>query len=286
MSIELRQLRSFVAVAEAGTFTDAAIDLGLSQAAVSRSVAGLEATLGVRLIHRTTRSVSLTPAGERAIAYARRAIAAVGDLEKAAREGAGTIRLGYAWSALGGHTAELQHRWEQESTDTELLLVKSNTPTAGLQEGASDMAILRRVPQSGALAYEQVGVERRFCAMASDDVLARRRTVTLAQIAGGAVAIDSRTGSTTVELWPEGGRPAKIIEIHDIDDWLTVIGSGRARGVTAESTTHQYRRQGVVYRPVRDAPAIPVSAAWRKGEFPASGALLLGLLKKLYGGLE
>ena len=62
MSIELRQLRCLVAIAEAGSFTDAAIDLGISQAAASRTLASLEAALGVRLLRRTTREVTLTAA--------------------------------------------------------------------------------------------------------------------------------------------------------------------------------------------------------------------------------
>ena len=45
MSVELRQLRCLVAIAEAGSFTDAAIDLGISQAAASRTLASLESAL-------------------------------------------------------------------------------------------------------------------------------------------------------------------------------------------------------------------------------------------------
>lgn len=63
MSVELRQLRCLVAIVETGTFTDAAIELGISQAAVSRTLASLEAELGVRLLRRTTREVALTAAG-------------------------------------------------------------------------------------------------------------------------------------------------------------------------------------------------------------------------------
>mgnify|MGYP001795746159 CR=1 FL=1 len=54
MSVEIRQLRALVAIVVAGTFTDAAIDLGISQAAVSRTLAALESELGVRLLRRTT----------------------------------------------------------------------------------------------------------------------------------------------------------------------------------------------------------------------------------------
>jgi DNA-binding transcriptional LysR family regulator len=61
----LDDFQTFVAVAEAGSFTKAAAQLGVSQSAVSYSVRMLEQRLGVRLISRTTRSLSLTDAGER-----------------------------------------------------------------------------------------------------------------------------------------------------------------------------------------------------------------------------
>ncbi len=53
MGLELRHLRCLVAIVDSGTFTDAAIDLGISQAAVSRNLMALERALGVRLLHRT-----------------------------------------------------------------------------------------------------------------------------------------------------------------------------------------------------------------------------------------
>ncbi|MGB8292834.1 MAG: LysR family transcriptional regulator, partial [Rhizobium ruizarguesonis] len=62
---DFSELAAFIAVAEAGSFTRASAKLGLSQSAVSYSVRMLEQRLGVRLISRTTRSLSLTDAGER-----------------------------------------------------------------------------------------------------------------------------------------------------------------------------------------------------------------------------
>lgn len=52
------------------------------------------------------------------------------------------------------------------------------------------------------------------------------------------LAVDPRTGTTTIELWPPDRRPV-VEEIHDIDDWLAVIGTGRCVGVTAENTLTQ-----------------------------------------------
>ncbi len=61
----LNNLAAFLAVAREANFTRAAAKLGVSQSALSQTIRGLEARLGVRLLARTTRSVSLTEAGER-----------------------------------------------------------------------------------------------------------------------------------------------------------------------------------------------------------------------------
>src|SRR5687768_11341887 len=62
---ELGDLAAFAAVAEAKSFTRAAAKLGTSQSSLSHTVRRLEERLGVRLLTRTTRSVSVTDAGER-----------------------------------------------------------------------------------------------------------------------------------------------------------------------------------------------------------------------------
>lgn len=282
VDFELRHLRSLLAVVDAGSFTDAAIELGISQAAVSRNVAALERALDVRLLHRTTRSVEPTAAGERTIRRARRILATVGELEREATAEAETFRIGYAWSALGRHTPELQLQWASAFPRSELRLVRSNTPTAGLAEGASDLAILRRVPDSSALELVLIGHEKRYCALGAGDALARRRTVTLAQVADAPVAMDPKTGSTTPELWPADLRPRRTIATDDTEDWMTLIATGRARGVTAESTAYQHRRPGLVYRLVRDAPPVPVYAAWSTADPPRERRNVVDLLASLY----
>ena len=70
-TLELKQLRCLVAIIDTGSFTDAALELGVSQAAVSRTLAGLEDVLGVRLLHRTSRSIAPTTAGVQVLARAR-----------------------------------------------------------------------------------------------------------------------------------------------------------------------------------------------------------------------
>ena len=111
MEVELRHLRCLVAVADAGSFTDAALSLRVSQPAVSRTVAALERALAVRLLHRTNREVVLTAAGERVLARARRLLAEVDDLVTEARSGQTSLRFGYAWGAVGTRTVTFQRRW-------------------------------------------------------------------------------------------------------------------------------------------------------------------------------
>ncbi|HET9992997.1 MAG TPA: LysR family transcriptional regulator, partial [Kofleriaceae bacterium] len=71
----IRQLESLVAVADAKSFRKAATALGLSQPALSASVAGAEHLLGVQVFERDRRSVLITPAGEEIVGRARLALA-------------------------------------------------------------------------------------------------------------------------------------------------------------------------------------------------------------------
>jgi DNA-binding transcriptional LysR family regulator len=267
--VELRQLRCLVAIVDEGSFTDAAIALGVSQAAVSRTLASLERALGVRLLRRTSRQVAPTATGLRVLTQARRVLAEVDDLVRTAASGHSSLRIGYAWSALGRHTSAFQRRWSQSHPETDLHLVRVNSATAGLAEGACDLAVLRRPLEDRRFDCAIIGLERRLCALAADD------------LGGRTFLIDRRTGTTTTDLWPPDSRPATE-ETHDVDDWLTVISSGRCAGMTAESTAHQYPRPGVVYRPVRDAEPVAVRLTWWRDDPHPSTQPAIELLTALY----
>ena len=93
----LADLPVFVAAAEAGSFAAAAGRLNLTRSAVARTVARLEARLGVQLFHRTTRALALTDAGQTLFEHSRRAIAemhsAAAMLESGRRAIAGRLRV-------------------------------------------------------------------------------------------------------------------------------------------------------------------------------------------------
>ena len=270
MDLELRHLRCLVAIVDTGSFTDAAIELGLSQAAVSRTLLSLEAVLGVRLLHRTSRTVAPTTAGVQVLARARHLLAAADDLVREAATGHTRLRIGHAWSAMGRHTPEFQRRWAALYPGVELQLIRTNSSTGGLAEGLCDLAVVRTPPD-----------ERRFCALAADDPWARRRSIRLEEVRDRTVVVDRRTGTTTTDLWPSGTGPT-LEDTKDIDDWLAVIATGRAVGITPESTITQYRREGIVFRPLRDAAPVPVRLIWRRHDpHPATHAAV-ALLTELY----
>ncbi len=85
MNYRLQELTVFVRVGESGSFTRAARDMNLSQPSASRIVGELEARLGVKLLLRTTRRLTLTAAGEKFLERARDILAELDDAENAAR---------------------------------------------------------------------------------------------------------------------------------------------------------------------------------------------------------
>src|SRR3954453_21064166 len=102
----LHDLQAFLAVARERSFTRAAAQLGVSQSALSHTIRGLEARLGVRLLTRTTRSVAPTEAGERLLRTVgprfeeiEAELAALGELRE---KPAGTIRI-----TTAEHAAEM-----------------------------------------------------------------------------------------------------------------------------------------------------------------------------------
>ncbi|MEU0087610.1 LysR family transcriptional regulator [Streptomyces sp. NPDC006274] len=276
MSIELRHLRCFLAVAEESSVTRAAARLGLTQPSVSRALATLEQHLAVRLVDRSTHHLELTAEGR---AFRDRAAVAVAAFDEALDTGRlphRPLRLGHAWSALGPYTTPLLRRWRTEHPDTALELLRIDDRTAGLARGEVDAAVLRGPVNIAGVATELLFTEPRVAAVPSDDPLAARASLTLADLAAGPVVLNTVSGLTTLDLWPADIRPTATVTVANTDDWLTAIAAGRGVGASVASTAQMHAHRGVTYRPLSDAPRVPVHLAWRSSSpHPAVRHLVL-----------
>jgi DNA-binding transcriptional LysR family regulator len=141
VDVEIRHLRAFAAVARCRSFSHAAQELSITQPALSRTIAQLEAALGVRLLDRTSRRVEHTDAGAAFLRQAERVIASFDDAVATAR-GRATLRLGFSW-LLPAPWAQRTISSFEESTGASVTLVRTDDPVHALQQGSVDVAVVR-----------------------------------------------------------------------------------------------------------------------------------------------
>ena len=263
MTIELRHLMAFLAIADEGTLTRAATRLHLTQPALSRTLAQLEKHLGARLVDRSTHHLELTERGHAFRAKAFLAVAAADEALDPDRLGTWPLRVGHAWSALGARTTSLLRRWREAYPEIPLELLRIDDRSAGLAQGRVDVAILRSEVTDAGLAVAELTTEARLAALPVDSPLAGRESVPLAELAAYPLAVNAVSGSTTLDLWPRGAAPRTTVAVANTDDWLSAIAAGRAVGVTTTATAEMYPMPAVVYLPVPDAPDVTVRLAWR-----------------------
>lgn len=159
----LQELSFFVAVAESEGFSAAARRLGVSKALVSVSVSRLEARLGVRLFQRTTRSLSLTEAGQAALPHAQRSLLAARDAEEAASRALlsprGVLRINAPMSFGLLHVVPALGEFARRYSEVRVDLVLDDR-VLDLVDGGFDLALrIGSLPDS-ALVSLRVGTSR------------------------------------------------------------------------------------------------------------------------------
>jgi len=181
--MELRQLRTFVAVAELRHFARAASLCNLSQPAVSHQIALLEAEVGATLLNRAARRVSLTVAGEVFLEEARRILGAVDRaherMQEVARGAVGRIRLG-ATATPGLYLLPpllAQYRGEHESYDLRFEIGPIHTIAERVARNDLDMAIVAGLLPSGELQARSLSRDELVIIAAPNSPLMRARTV-------------------------------------------------------------------------------------------------------------
>jgi DNA-binding transcriptional LysR family regulator len=147
---DLRRLRAFHAVAEGGSFSEAALELGFAQSVVSHHVAALEREFGVTLVNRGTRPVTVTDAGARLLGHTSAVLghvaAAEDDLRAVAGLQRGNLRIGAFLSACNSFVPPALARFEAAHPGVETVLEQVEEPEAlrRLRSGQLDVAVVWR----------------------------------------------------------------------------------------------------------------------------------------------
>jgi len=175
---KFQEMASFVAVVEAGSFIGAADATGLSKAAVSRHVAELEQRLGARLLHRTTRRLSLTDDGQLFFARAKEMLAAIDEAESeiSSRSGepSGLLRINAPLTFGVLHLAPLWGRFAQLYPKVSLDIDLSDRVVDLVEEGYDLAVRITNLPSSQLVSRQLAST--RMVACASPPYLARHGT--------------------------------------------------------------------------------------------------------------
>src|SRR6266700_3288736 len=168
MILETRHLRLVAAVAEHGTLTKAGRVLQLTQSGLSRQLLDLETRLGLPLFHRLGKRMVPTPAGERLLVAARRALPQLTDVEEELRRLAGgraaILRVStecytcYHW--LPGVLQRFARRFPQ--VDVQIVAEVTHHPVPALLDGRIDLAIVSNDDHDDRLAYVPLFTDQPF----------------------------------------------------------------------------------------------------------------------------
>jgi DNA-binding transcriptional LysR family regulator len=255
MTLSLRLVRSFIAVAEERHFGRAAVRLHLSQPALSRQIRDLEARVGGTLLERGPAGVGLTDAGQVLLAEGERLVAhadrALDRARRAACGEVGHLRIGFLGSTADRTLAPLLSAMRDAYPEVTFTLTERFWPDrmAGLENGEDDVALVRDVPAGAPWRTLTLLRENQCVVMPDSHPLARRRRL---------YRRDLRTLAEmpfiTSHQWIAGREPAwgftpQVVEVASLP---ATCGLVRA-GVGVSVMSHSYASlapDGVVFVPV------------------------------------
>ncbi len=277
MTLDLRQLRSVVEIAEQGSFSRAAARLGIAQPTLSQRILELERELGIDLFERHPRGASLTEAGRVFSADARATLAAFdATLERAgrfARGEAGTLDVGFTTTAALELTPLIlaAHAECCPEVDVRLREFPLTDPSAGLADGSSDVAFVRPPLGAPGLWLETLLEEPRAVAVADAHPLSGRSSVSVRELLDEPMIATPGGDPVWEDFWLLGeyrdGVPAPIgahADTHEAE--LQMIAAGRAISITCASTVRYVARPGVSVVPVRDIAPSQIALGCRAGD--------------------
>ena len=282
---ELRQLRTFAAVAQRRSFTRAADDLHIAQQAVSQQIKALERSLGVTLLRRTPRRVELTAEGTVFLADCRRVLAAadraVRRVQAAARGEAGTLRLAYTlttvWETIPRLLARLSQVYPQVKVEAREVF-GADIPEL-LTTERYDLALAPKTSCPAGFHSRAVRREPLRVALSETDPLARSKRIQLASLA-----------DRLFEVWPRDMAPGFYDTVlgacrdagfePELDEnaagntvWGT-LARGRGVALINNSLIEQLPRGVTLVELTPPAAMLTYEAVWHRGDLPVVARVL------------
>src|SRR5262245_7443482 len=279
--MELRQLRTFVAVAELRHFARAASLCNLSQPAVSHQIALLEHEIGAKLLNRAARRVSLTVAGEVFLEEARRILGAVDRaherMQEVARGAVGRIRLG-ATPTPGLYLLPpllATYRREHDSYDLRFEIMPAHELAERVARNDLDMAIVAGALPSGELRARSLSTDELVIIAAPQSTLVRTRGVKPGQLGAEAWVLREEGSDTRRQAtaWWHRHRiaPARTMTFDNPDAVKRAVMAGLGIAMVSRVTVAE------------DLPSRRVAVVPVKGGLPAREFLLVDHPQKHHG---
>jgi DNA-binding transcriptional LysR family regulator len=288
MTVELRHLKTFVAVAEESSFSRAADRLHVVQSAVSATIRNLEREWGITLFHRTTHRVELSPEGRALLPEARAALgaaASVGHAVDEVRGGLrGTIRLGIMQTALGADrisvaAAIAAFRTEHPGVSVEVRQRGSADQAERVRTGELDLSFLalpdRELPGLDVVVLAEPAM---MLVCHPGHRLARRRSVELKDLVDEPFCDLPPTWGVRIandRAFAAAGLPHELAyEINDLATVTDFVAHGLAITMTPEMMLTP--GAAVARVPIRRAPRLTVSivAPAQRASSPAARAFV------------
>jgi len=281
--VETRELHYFVAVAEELHFGRAAQRLGMAQPPLSRAIQQLERRLGVTLLERTSRGVTLTDAGVVLLNEGRAALDAVEAADRRTRRAGTTAgRPGLVLVTKTGATSELlaklldAYAVEPGSVDVDVVLCGPGEQERFLRDGRADVALLHR-PWDSTTGFdtEVLLTEGQVAVLPAGHPLSARPQLGKDEVAA-IPDLPLPRWPNYDGTYPDGPGPLA----RDLTQLMQLIGLGRTAALLPESVRHHLGDQHAVV-PVPDAGAVTTVIAWPPHSRSAALALLVRVATRL-----
>ena len=291
--MELRHLRYFVAVAEAGSLTVAAEQrLHTSQPSLSRQIRNLEDEVGARLLTRRARGIELTPAGRAFLDHARLVLSQVEAAAETARRVAHPTKPCFTMGFLTGHELkwmpEAVRILRDELPNIDVMISSQYSPLLadGLSKGKIDAAFLRREKGVPELAYRVLVKEPLMVVLPDDHRLAGLKAISPGDLVGETFVTVSDTapvlrGVIDKYLKRSGVKIPPTHEVDHLSMGMSLIASTGGVGLLP-AYAQNFLPSSVTSRPLKgDTPTVELVLGYKKSNQSPILKLLLSRLDEL-----